>query len=291
MKPIRQLTLDEMQLADLAPNTQAAYLAVIGRFEKFFNQSAAQLGEFHVREYLLYLRNEKQVKSSTFKQAQAALRLLYRRVLRRPDAVAPLPRIKSERRLPEILSRDEVGRFFDALVSLKHRTALLTAYAAGLRLSEVAHLKVADVDGSRRFLAVRQGKGRKDRCAPLSVELLQRLREYWRAARPPLWLFPGRDPQQPLTSNTLWQACKTAARDAGLTKDITPHTLRHSFASHLYESGVDLRTLQLLMGHQSIQTTALYTHLSPTRLQDIPSLLAVTDVSFHKSAASQEAPQ
>lgn len=273
MKPLRKKMIQEMRLADLAEGTQALYVAAVARFAIYFRQSPEYLGEPHVREYLLYLRDDKKFQASTLKLNRAALRLLYRRVLRRPTAVDLLPAMRSEKRLPEVLSPSEVEQFLQAVESLKHRAALTTAYAAGLRLSEVARLRVADIDSARLVIAVRQGKGRKDRYVTLSGELLQVLRDYWRAARPADWMFPGRNPQQPVSSMTLQRACRRAAARARLTKKITPHTLRHSYATHLYESGVDLRTLQVLLGHSSLRTTAIYTRVSPTRLQSLPSLL------------------
>jgi site-specific recombinase XerD len=161
------------------------------------------------------------------------------------------------------LSREEAATFLAAIESIKYRTILSLCYGAGLRISEVLHLKVGDIDSRRMMIRVRQGKGHKDRYVMLSAKLLELLREYWKAQRPGTWLFPGRGQDEPLTPSTLQRVCKWAGRDSGLSKVVTPHTLRHSFASHLLEAGADLRTIQLLLGHNSIQTTMVYTHVSP----------------------------
>ena len=196
--------------------------------------------------------------------ATGALRFLYKVTLKRPWAVEEIPMPKRPRKLPEILSPEEVRHFLDAIINHKHRAILMTAYAAGLRVSEATHLKVTDIDSQRMMLRVEQGKGMKDRYVMLSPRLLDVLRTYWKSARPTRWMFPGEVPGQPITREAVGLACQKARRDAGITKPITPHSLRHAFATHLLESGADLRTIQLLLGHRSLATTARYLKVATT---------------------------
>ncbi|MCB2069041.1 MAG: tyrosine-type recombinase/integrase, partial [Ottowia sp.] len=190
--------------------------------------------------------------------ATSALRFLYKVTLKRDWAPEDIPMPKKPFRLPVILSRDEVTRLLESVANLKHRTLLTTTYAAGLRVSEATHLRVTDIDSQRMVLRVDQGKGRKDRYVMLSPRLLEALRAYWRSERPRLWLFPGEMPEQPITKGAVEAACKKARRTAGLTKPVTPHSLRHAFATHLLEAGTDVRTIQLLLGHRSLATTSRY---------------------------------
>jgi integrase/recombinase XerD len=196
--------------------------------------------------------------------ATGALRFLYKITLKRTWAVEEIPMPKRPRKLPEILSPEEVRHFLDAIINHKHRAILMTAYAAGLRVSEATHLKVTDIDSQRMMLRVEQGKGMKDRYVMLSPRLLDVLRTYWKSARPTQWMFPGEVPGQPITREAVGLACQKARRDAGITKPITPHALRHAFATHLLESGADLRTIQLLLGHRSLATTARYLKVATT---------------------------
>jgi integrase/recombinase XerD len=231
-----------------------------------------------VRAYLLHLVDHKQVSWSYFKQAVAAIRFLFRVTLDRPWMIEHLPVPKHERRLPTILGKDEVARFFKAIRNPKHRVLLLIAYAAGLRVSELVTLRVRDVDSERMMIHVRQGKGRKDRLVTLSPVLLEELRTYMRWARPVDWLFPGQDPARHLHARTVQKACQRASEAAGLGKRVTAHTLRHSYATHLLEEGTDLRVVQTLLGHASIQTTAIYTHVSTARLQTVRGPLDSLDL-------------
>jgi site-specific recombinase XerD len=231
------------------------------------------LGREEVRSYLLHLVHDKHVSWSSFNQTVAGLRFLYEVTLGREGVMVHIACPKQPKKLPVVLSLDEVAHLFAAIVGLKHRAILMTAYAAGLRISEVVALRVDDIDSQRMVLRVRQAKGRRDRYVMLSPRLLALLREYWKAARPTEWLFPGDVPGRPLTAGTVHRVCVQAARDAGLGKHVTVHTLRHSFATHLLEAGTDIRTIQVLLGHRNLKTTAVYTHVSPLAMETTRSPL------------------
>ncbi len=258
MTPLRQRMLEDMGIRNLAENTQSAYLQQIAAYSRYFNRSPDQLGPEEIRTYQLYLMEVRALTPSSICVATGALRFLYKVTLKRTWAVEEIPMPKRPRKLPEILSPKEVMHFLNAITNHKHRAILMTAYAAGLRVSEATHLKVTDIDSQRMMLRVEQGKGMKDRYVMLSPRLLDVLRTYWKSARPTRWMFPGEVPGQPITREAVGLACQKARRDAGITKPITPHSLRHAFASHLLESGADLRTIQLLLGHRSLATTARY---------------------------------
>lgn len=262
MTPLRQRMLDDMRVRNLATRTQEAYLWQVSRFAAHFHASPDTLGLPQIREYLAFLVREQHVGVSYLIQAVAALRFLYLITLDKDWKITSIPVPKQPRTLPVVLSPDEVAQFLSAIRSLKHRAILVTAYATGLRVSEVTHLRVADVDSSRMVIRVRAGKGAKDRYVMLSPHLLELLRAYWKAARPSGWLFPGRDPDRPITVTAVEIACRKTAESAGLTKRVTPRTLRHTFATHMLEGGADVRTIQLLLGHRSLATTARYTHVS-----------------------------
>jgi site-specific recombinase XerD len=258
MTPLRQRMLEDMAVRNLADNTQAAYIHQVVAYAKHFDRSPEELGTEDIRAYQVYLTQTRMLSPSSVSVATGALRFLYKVTLKRTWAIEEIPMPKRPFTLPVILSREEVMRFLDAVGSLKHRTILMTAYAAGLRVSEVTHLKVTDIDSQRMMLRVDQGKGRKDRYVMLSPRLLDELRAYWKAAQPRLWLFPGDLPGQPITRDAVGQACQKAHRASGIQKPITPHSLRHAFATHLLESGTDVRTIQLLLGHRSLATTSRY---------------------------------
>lgn len=258
MTPLRQRMLEDMSIRNLAENTQSAYLQQVAAYSRYFGRSPEQLGPEEIRTYQLYLMEERALTPSSICVATGALRFLYKVTLKRSWAVEEIPIPKRPRKLPEILSTGEVRHFLDAIINHKHRAILMTAYAAGLRVSEATHLKVTDIDSQRMMLRVEQGKGMKDRYVMLSPRLLDVLRTYWKSARPTRWMFPGEVPGQPITREAVGLACQKARRDAGITKPITPHSLRHAFATHLLESGADLRTIQLLLGHRSLATTARY---------------------------------
>ena len=265
MTPLRKQMTDALELRGLSPKTVRLYVDCVARFARHFGKSPEKLGSEEVRTYLLYLIHERKVAWGTYKQALAALRFLYRWVLETGEVVQDIRAPRPERRLPVVLSFDEVHRFFAAITSFKHRTILMTAYAAGLRVSEAASLRVSDIDTQRMVIRVVQGKRKKDRYTILSPLLLQMLRHYWWAARPKDHLFPGRGKTGHVTSSSVQRACIEAHQAAGLAKEVTPHTLRHSFATHLLEAGTDLRVIQELLGHASPRTTSIYTHVS-TRL-------------------------
>lgn len=258
MTPLRQRMLEDMSIRNLAENTQSAYLQQVAAYSRYFGRSPDQLGPEEIRTYQLYLMEVRALTPSSICVATGALRFLYKVTLKRTWAVEEIPMPKRPRKLPEILSPEEVMHFLNAITNHKHRAILMTAYAAGLRVSEATHLKVTDIDSQRMMPRVEQGKGMKDRYVMLSPRLLDVLRTYWKSARPTRWMFPGEVPGQPITREAVGLTCQKAHRDSGITKPITPHSLRHAFASHLLESGANLRTIQLLLGHRSLATTARY---------------------------------
>jgi integrase/recombinase XerD len=266
MTPLRRRMIEDMTLRNLTPQTIQSYVQCVARFARYFNTSPEHLGPEHVRTFLLYLVQERRVSFSHYKQTRSALRFVYRVTLGRGDVPDGIPPAKQPRTLPVVLSPDEVARFFAAIRNVKHRAILMTAYAAGLRVSEVTQLRVADLDSSRMVIRVRQGKGRKDRCVMLSPRLLEILRAYWKAVRPRDVLFPGATIDRPITTASIQKVCQRARRAAGMGKPITAHTLRHSFATHLLENGTDLRTIQVLLGHRSFGTTARYVHVATASL-------------------------
>lgn len=258
MTPLRQRMLEDMSIRNLALNTQQSYVQQVASYAKYFHRPPEELGPEEIRSYQLYLLETRKLAPSSVGLAAGALRFLYKVTLKRPWAVEEIPMPKRPFKLPVILSQEEVHHFLESVGNIKHRTILTTAYAAGLRVSEATHLKVTDIDSQRTMLRVAQGKGQKDRYVMLSPRLLETLRLYWKAARPTLWLFPGDLPDQPITRDAVGQACQKAHRVSGIAKPITPHSLRHAFATHLLESGTDVRTIQLLLGHRSLATTSRY---------------------------------
>jgi integrase/recombinase XerD len=258
MTPLRQRMIEDMGIRNLAENTQSAYLQQITAYAAHFNRSPDQLGPEAIRAYQLYLLQTRMLSPSSVSVATGALRFLYKTTLKRDWSLEEMPMPKRPFRLPVILSREEVMLFLDSIDNLKHRALLTTAYAAGLRVSEATHLKVTDIDSQRMILRVDQGKGGKDRYVMLSPRLLEVLRSYWKALRPTGWLFPGDLTGQPITRGAVELACQKARRASGIHKPVTPHSLRHAFATHLLESGTDLPTIQLLLGHRSLATTSRY---------------------------------
>ena len=272
MTPLRQRFLQDLQIRNYAPRTIQAYLAAAVRFSKYFGLSPDQLGPEHIRDFQLHLLQQ-HLSWGLFNQIVCALRFLYAVTLQRPGIVVMIPYGKKPRTQPVVLAVDEVRQFFLALPDGRYRLMLRTAYAGGLRVSEVVRLRVADIDSARMLLWVRGGKGGKDRCVPLSTVLLEELRDWWRQQRPSDWLFPGQTAAGHVHSATLQKACQRAARAAGLSKHVTPHTLRHSYATHLLEAGTDLLTIQRLLGHNNLRTTTRYTHVSPEKIHSTPSPL------------------
>lgn len=262
MTPLRQRMLEDMGIRNFAKNTQSSYLTQVCAFAKHFGQSPDQLGPEQIRAWQVHLLEVKKLTPKSIGIAAAALRFLYKVTLKREWAVEEIPLPKKPLKLPVILSREEITHFFECIGNLKHRTILMTAYAGGLRVTEVTRLKISDIDSRRMVLRVEQGKGQKDRYVMLSPQLLEILRHWWRVARPEHWLFPGGIPGQPITRGAVELACQKAHRMCGIRKPITPHSLRHAFATHLLESGTDVRTIQLLLGHRSLATTSHYLKVS-----------------------------
>ncbi len=267
-KPISRLRrrmIDDMTLRNLSPATQRSYLHAVTKFSRHFGCAPSQLGLEDVRSFQVHLISQG-VSWPALNQIVCALRFFYGVTLDRAEIPERIVYARTPRKLPSILSADEVVRFLEAVPSLKTRVALTTAYAAGLRASEAVSLKVVDIDSGRMVLQVRHGKGAKDRTVMLSAALLSILRSYWRLARPGDWLFPGRGPDKPIDVQVLHSACRSAAKAAGLTKRVSVHTLRHSFATHLLESGTDIRIIQVLLGHSNLSTTARYTHVATSTI-------------------------
>jgi integrase/recombinase XerD len=271
MTPLRRRMTEDLILHNRSPKTIRLYVNWVADFARHFHASPEHLGPEHVRSYLLHLLQERQASWDVYRQARLALRFFYTVTLGREWVVARVARPKVPKKLPVVLSTDETARFLDALENPKHRALLMTAYAGGLRLSEVARLRVEDIDSARMVIHVRQGKGQKDRDVMLSPRLLAVLRDYWRLQRPGPFLFPGRAPDRPVSVRTVQMVCQRALAASGLSKHVHMHTLRHSFATHLLESGTDLRTIQVLLGHHSFSTTARYLHITTAALRSTRS--------------------
>ena len=272
MTPLRQRFSDDLRLRNKSPKTIEAYVHAVAKFARHYSKSPEQLGPDEIRQYQLHLIREK-VSWSQFNQCVCALRFLYNVTLDRPHVIRHLPFAKRPRILPTVLTREEVAQLLDAALPGRDRTILQILYACGLRLRELLALHVSDIDSARMVLRVRHGKGSKERHVPLPARLLEQLRAYWRQYRPHTYLFPGLKPDMPLHDGTVQRLCKRAARRASLNKRVHPHTLRHSFATHLLEAGVDLLSVQKMLGHSHFNTTAKYLHVSQRRLHDLPSLL------------------
>jgi integrase/recombinase XerD len=266
MTPLRRHMIDDMILRNFTPATIHAYVLCVARFARHFHRSPDRLGREHVRTYLLHLLKERKISLSYYKLNHCALRFFYQVTLGREDVPPFIAPVKQPRTLPVVLSLDEVERFLAAIPHLKHRTLLMAAYAGGLRASEVTHLRVEDIDSQRMVIRIRQGKGQKDRYVMLSPRLLEILRAYWKATRPQGFLFPGVSAHQPISTGSVSRVCHRACTAAGLSKRVTIHTLRHSFATHLLEASTDLRTIQVLLGHRSFSTTARYLHVATASL-------------------------
>jgi integrase/recombinase XerD len=275
---LRRRMIDDMTLRNLSPATQRSYLHAVTKFSRHFGCSPDRLGLEDVRSFQVHLVAQG-VSWPALNQTVCALRFFYGVTLDRAEIPERIVYARTPRKLPAILGADEVVRFLEAVPSLKTRVALTTAYAAGLRASEAVSLKVTDIDSARMVLQVRHGKGAKDRTVMLSAALLAILRSYWRLTRPNDWLFPGRGPDKPMDVQVLHAACRSAAKAAGLTKKVSVHTLRHSFATHLLESGTDIRIIQVLLGHANLSTTARYTHVATSTIARTPSPLDRLDIA------------
>lgn len=289
MTHLRKLLLDELQRRNYAESTAVAYVHALRQFAGYFKRPPDQLGSDEVSRYQLYLLRDLKRSPQTVKQHLAGIRFFYIHALKRRHVWTDIRYPKVPQRLPPILSKEEVARMIDAATTLLHRTLLMTLYSTGMRRAELARLKVRDIDSERMVIHIRQGKGGKDRDVPLSQTLLETLREYWRWRKPQDYLFPGetyRGSKHPhLTTKAIWHACRGAARRAGIDKKVGPHTFRHSFATHLVESGADLRTIQLLLGHSSLNHTTVYLHLSRRHLTACPNPLDNLPVSDLSNAS------
>jgi integrase/recombinase XerD len=271
MTPLRRRMVEDMTLRNFSAETIQSYASCVARFARFFKTPPDRLGPEHIRAYLLDSLQKRGVSISHYNQIRCALRFFYEITLGQKSALEGLGPVKQPRTLPVVLSGDEVARFLDAVTNIKHRAILMTAYAAGLRVSDVIKLRVSDIDSQRMVIRIAGGKGRKDRYVMLSPRLLLILRHYWKATRPGEYLFPGAWPNRPISDDTVNRACAHARQRAGLGKHITVHTLRHSFATHMLEGGTDLRTIQVLLGHQSLSTTARYVHVATASIASTQS--------------------
>jgi integrase/recombinase XerD len=262
---------EDMLIRNMAHTTIDAYTYHVDRFAKHFGQCPEDLGPDHIRTFQLWMIQEKKCSWSSFNQAVCGLRFLYTHTLPRVWVVQMIPFGNRPKKLPVVLGQSEVHRLIECVTHPKHRAVLLTLYAAGLRLSEATHLKLTDIDSERMQLRILQAKGHKDRYVPLSPRLLSELRAYWRHDRPKNYLFPGKTDAVPLSGATIQKVCKLAAASANIKKLVTPHTLRHSFATGLLEAGVDLMAISKLLGHASFTTTMIYLHCRKQHLESIPS--------------------
>jgi len=272
MNPLRRRMIEDMTIRKLAPKTQQGYVRTIKSFAVFLGRSPDTASFEDVRRFQLYLAANG-ADTPTLNHTVSALRFFFRVTLKRYAIVEHTTFIHEPRKLPVVLSPEEVARLLNAAPGLKYKAALSVAYGAGLRAAEIVSLTVSDVDSKRMVIRVEQGKGHKDRNVMLSASLLELLRAWWRAARPQGWLFPGRDPAQPMTTRQLNRACHAAAEAAGIEKNVSPHTLRHSFATHLLEQNVDVRVIQVLLGHAKLDSTALYTRVATKTIQQVMSPL------------------
>lgn len=272
MSPLRRRMIEDMTVRNLSPATQRSYVHAVAKFARFFGRSPETLDLEDVRAFQVHLVAGG-MSWPALNQTVCALRFLYGVTLRQAELPERIVYAREPQKLPVVLSTEEVVRFLEAVPSLKCRAALTTAYAAGLRASEVASLKVPDIDSSRMVIRIEQGKGGRDRYVMLSAQLLEILRAYWRVARPRHWLFPRQDGEHPIHPATLNAACRSACAAAELGKRVTVHTLRHSFATHLLESGTDIRIIQALLGHRNVNTTARYAQVATSTIRGTPSPL------------------
>jgi integrase/recombinase XerD len=273
MTRLRKRMLEELQRRNYSPTTIRYYLRVVENFARYFGKRPDRLTQDHLREYQVYLLQERKLQAGTVGLHIAALRFFFVKTLRRPYLQLDLPSPKRPKRLPTVLSPDEVARLIESANNLLDYAMLMTLYATGVRRAELSRLKVEDIDSQRMIVHIRQGKGNRDRDVPLTPKLLKTLREYWQWMKPKTYLFPGMvnnwRADKPLTPKCVWSAVQDAAKRAGITKRVSPHTLRHSWATHLLENGTDLRTIQMLMGHADLRATSVYLHLSRRHLQAV----------------------
>lgn len=258
---LRQRMIEDMTIRNLSQATQQSYIYAVAKFSRYFNCSPDRLGMEDVRAYQLHLVAQK-YSWSHINQIACALRFFYGITLQQKEAFERIVFGREPEKLPAVLSAEEIVRFLDAVAGLRNRVALTTAYAAGLRVREVVRLKVSSIDSQRMLIHIESGKGGKDRYAMLSPRLLRLLRAYWRRGRPAVWLFPGQEPSEHVSTGALQDACRRARRQAGIDKHVTAHALRHSFATHLLEAGTDIRVIQVLLGHADLSSTARYAQVA-----------------------------
>jgi integrase/recombinase XerD len=293
ISPLRQRMIEDMTARHFAEKAQKDYIRYVKNFAAFLGRSPDTATAEDLRLFQQHM-TKTHVSPWTINATIVALRFFFRVTLERDDLVRRLTLVREPRRAPIVLSPEEVARLLTAAPGVKYRAALGVAYGAGLRVSEVVALKVSDIDDKRMLLRVEQGKGQKDRFVMLSPQLLELLRDWWQVARPRGWLFPGLDPVNPMSARQLRRAVSAAARAAGIAKRVSPHTLRHSFATHLLEQNVDIRVIQVLLGHAKLETTALYTRVAVNTIRDVTSPLERLSLNLAKipagSPAEPEAP-
>jgi integrase/recombinase XerD len=272
VSPLRQRMIDDMTARRFKEKVQKDYVRHVRTFAAFLGRSPDAATSEDLRRFQVHIAQQ-QIGAGSINAAVAALRFFFTVTLERPDLVRHLTTVNKPRKAPVVLSQEGVTRLLEAAPGLKVKAALSVAYGAGLRVSEVVALKVSDIDSQRMTLRVEQGKGRRDRYVMLSPQLLELLREWWRAARPQAWLFPGQNPVNPMSARQLNRAVHAAKNLAGISKRVSPHTLRHSFATHLLEQNVDIRVIQVLLGHAKLETTALYTRVAVNTIRDVTSPL------------------
>ena len=282
MTVLRKRMLEELQRRNYSPETIRLYLFAVKDFAGYFGQHPDKLGPEHLRQYQLHLLNERKLAVASVIARTSALRFFFIKVLRRPQREIDLVYPKRQDRLPVILSEEEVARLIESAITSYHRVILMTLYGTGLRREELCRLKVTDIDSQRMVVHVRQGKGNKDRDVTLSPRLLEVLRDYWKWRKPKTYLFPSlyrKQPEQPIDSKTVWYAVREAARRAGIKKKVSPHLLRHSWATHLLECGTDLKTIQVLLGHVDLEATTIYLHLSQRHMQAVNNPIEALPIS------------
>jgi integrase/recombinase XerD len=290
ISPLRQRMIEDMAIRKFTAKTQHDYVQRVKDFATFLGRSPRTAESEEVRRFRLHLAS-RGAGTPTINATCAALRFFFKVTLDRPDLAKHLTFVHEPRKVPVVLSPEEVARFLEAAPGIKYKAALSVAYGAGLRVSEVVSLKVSDIDSQRMMLRVEQGKGRKDRHAMLSPVLLELLRDWYRLARPRGWLFPGQNPVTPLSTRQLTRACRAAADMAGIGKRVSPHTLRHSFATHLLEQNIDIRVIQVLLGHAKLDTTALYTRVATNTIREVMSPLDRLTPLVAKKDPPQAVPQ
>jgi len=277
MGALREQMDGDLVVRGMSVRTREAYLGAVAQLAKYYQRTPDRISEQEVQQYLLYLIQERKLAWSSCNVAAQGLRFFYRVTLKKSEAQFAIPHARQPQKLPQILAREEIEALFQKTINPKHRAILMVAYGAGLRLNEIRHLKLSDIDSARMTLRVEQGKGAKDRYTLLSPRLLAELRGYWKAYRPAHWLFPGKEPAHPVSDNTVQRIFEAARVRAGIVKKCGIHGLRHAFATHLLEAGVDIHTIQRLMGHGHISSTLRYFHLARKHLAGTPSPLELLE--------------